>query len=135
MRLLGVTTRQRVPAIPDVPTIDEAGVPGYESYTWFGIFGPKGLDPAIALKMNLAIKVGARRSRDPEEARRARQYSALRDARTVQGDGEARPREVGRGRENRGCEGRLTNKTVIPTEAERSEAKWRDLFMRTRRVQ
>ena len=35
VRLLGVTTRKRVAAIPDVPTIDEAGVPGYESYTWF----------------------------------------------------------------------------------------------------
>ena len=57
VRLLGVTTRKRVPAIAEVPTIDEAGVPGYESYTWFGIFGPKGLDPAIARKMNAAIKV------------------------------------------------------------------------------
>jgi tripartite-type tricarboxylate transporter receptor subunit TctC len=56
VRLLGVSTKQRVPAIPDVPTIEEAGLPGFESYTWFGLFGPKGLDPAIALKMNLAIK-------------------------------------------------------------------------------
>ena len=57
VRLLGVTTIKRVPAIPDVPTIDEAGVKGFESYTWFGIFAPKGLDPAIAAKMNAAIKV------------------------------------------------------------------------------
>ena len=57
VRLLGVTTGKRVPAIPDVPTIAEAGVPGYESYTWFGIFAPKGLDPAIAARMNAAIKV------------------------------------------------------------------------------
>jgi tripartite-type tricarboxylate transporter receptor subunit TctC len=56
VKLLGVSTKSRVPALPDVPTIDEAGLPGFESYTWFGIFGPKGLDPAIALKMNLAIK-------------------------------------------------------------------------------
>src|SRR3954447_10420834 len=35
VRLLGVTTAKRVPALPDVPTIAEAGVPGYESYTWF----------------------------------------------------------------------------------------------------
>jgi tripartite-type tricarboxylate transporter receptor subunit TctC len=56
VRLLGVTTRKRVAAIPDVPTIDEAGVAGYESYTWFGIFAPKGLDRAIALKFNTAIK-------------------------------------------------------------------------------
>src|SRR3954451_5451722 len=57
VRLLGVTTRKRVAAIADVPTIDEAGLPGYESYTWFAIFGPKGLDPAIAKKFNAAIKV------------------------------------------------------------------------------
>ena len=56
VRLLGVTTKKRVAAIPDVPMIDEAGVPGYESYTWFAIFGPKGLDRAIAERMNLAIK-------------------------------------------------------------------------------
>lgn len=63
VRLLGVTTKKRVPAIPDVPTIDEAGVPGYESYTWFGIFGPKGLPQAIAQKMNAAIKTALE---DPE---------------------------------------------------------------------
>ena len=63
VRLLGVTTRKRVAAIPEVPTIDEAGVPGYESYTWFAIFGPKGLDAAIAQKFNLAIKAALS---DPE---------------------------------------------------------------------
>ena len=56
MRLLGVTTKQRVGAVQDVPTIDEAGLPGYESYIWFGLFGPKGLDAAIAEKINLAVK-------------------------------------------------------------------------------
>ena len=57
VRLLGVTTKKRVAAVPDIPTIDEAGLPGYESYTWFAIFGPKGVDPAIARKFNAAIKV------------------------------------------------------------------------------
>jgi tripartite-type tricarboxylate transporter receptor subunit TctC len=57
VRLLGVTTRKRVAAIPDIPTINEAGVPGYESYTWFAIFGPKSVDPAITRKFNAAIKV------------------------------------------------------------------------------
>lgn len=56
VRLLGVTTKKRVAAIPDIPTIDEAGLPGYESYTWFAIFGPKGLDAAITQKFNAAIK-------------------------------------------------------------------------------
>jgi len=63
VRLLGVTTKKRVPAIADVPTIDEAGVPGFESYTWFGIFAPKGLPQPIARKMNAALKVALE---DPE---------------------------------------------------------------------
>jgi tripartite-type tricarboxylate transporter receptor subunit TctC len=56
VRLLGVTTRTRVSAVPDVPTIAEAGLPGFESYTWFGLFGPKGLDADIVNKVNAAVK-------------------------------------------------------------------------------
>ena len=56
VRLLGVTTRTRVSAVPDVPTIAEAGLPGFESYTWFGLFGPKGLDAEIVNKVNAAVK-------------------------------------------------------------------------------
>ncbi len=56
VRLLGVTTRTRVAAVPDVPTISEAGVPGYESYIWFGLHGPKGLDPQIVAALNAAVK-------------------------------------------------------------------------------
>ena len=56
VRLLGVTTKTRVAAIPEVPTIDEAGVPGYESFTWFALFGPKNLDAAIVEKINAAVK-------------------------------------------------------------------------------
>jgi tripartite-type tricarboxylate transporter receptor subunit TctC len=63
VRLLGVTTASRVGAMPDLPTIAEQGMPGYESYIWFGIFAPKGLDPAIAAKMNAALKTAIE---DPE---------------------------------------------------------------------
>jgi len=56
VRLLGVTTKNRVQAVPEIPTIAEAGLPGYESYTWFGLFGPKGLDAAIVSKVNTAVK-------------------------------------------------------------------------------
>jgi tripartite-type tricarboxylate transporter receptor subunit TctC len=56
VRLLGVTTKQRVQAVSEIPTIAEAGVPGYESYTWFGLFGPKGLDPEVVNKVNAAVK-------------------------------------------------------------------------------
>ena len=56
VRLLGVTTKTRVAAVPDVPTISEAGVPGYESYIWFGLHGPKGMDPQIVNALNAAVK-------------------------------------------------------------------------------
>jgi tripartite-type tricarboxylate transporter receptor subunit TctC len=67
VRLLGVTTASRVGAMPDLPTIAEQGLPGYESFIWFGIFAPKGLDPAIAAKMNAALKTAIE---DPEIAKK-----------------------------------------------------------------
>lgn len=45
---LGVTSARRAPQMPDVPTIAESGVPGYEAAVWFGIFAPKG-SPAAAI--------------------------------------------------------------------------------------
>jgi len=57
VRLLGVTTRSRVSAIPDVPAIAETAIPGFESITWFGLLGPKGLDADIVNRINAAVKV------------------------------------------------------------------------------
>jgi tripartite-type tricarboxylate transporter receptor subunit TctC len=56
VRLLGVTTAKRVASVPDIPTIAESGLPGYESYIWFGLFGPKGLDAQIVGRVNAAVK-------------------------------------------------------------------------------
>jgi tripartite-type tricarboxylate transporter receptor subunit TctC len=56
LRLLGVTTKARVNAVAEIPTIAESGLPGFESYTWFGLFGPKGLDPQIANAINAAVR-------------------------------------------------------------------------------
>jgi tripartite-type tricarboxylate transporter receptor subunit TctC len=56
VRLLGVSTKARVSAVPEIPPIAEAGLPGFESYTWFGLFGPKGLDPQIANAINAAVR-------------------------------------------------------------------------------
>jgi len=47
VKALGVSTSRRFETIPDVPTIDEAGVPGYRVDTWFGMLGPAGLPDAI----------------------------------------------------------------------------------------
>jgi tripartite-type tricarboxylate transporter receptor subunit TctC len=56
VRLLGVTTRSRVSAIPEVPAIAESAIPGFESITWFGLLGPKGLDADVVNKVNSAVK-------------------------------------------------------------------------------
>ena len=49
---LGVSTSKRVSAAPDVPTIAEAGVPGFEYVLYSGILGPKGMPPALVDKIN-----------------------------------------------------------------------------------
>ena len=52
---LGVTTLQRAGALPDVPTINEAGVPGYEVSGWYGVIGPAGLPQAVVARLNKEI--------------------------------------------------------------------------------
>jgi tripartite-type tricarboxylate transporter receptor subunit TctC len=52
LRPLAVTTKQRVPSLPDVPTMEEAGVPGYESVSWGGIMAPAGTPAPIVQKLH-----------------------------------------------------------------------------------
>src|SRR6476661_4470797 len=52
---LGVTTAQRASALPDVPTIQEAGVPGYEVSGWYGIIGPAGMPKPLLARLNKEI--------------------------------------------------------------------------------
>jgi tripartite-type tricarboxylate transporter receptor subunit TctC len=52
LRALGVTSAKRSPELPDVPTIAEAGVKGYEMVAWFGIAGPKGLPREIQTRLH-----------------------------------------------------------------------------------
>jgi tripartite-type tricarboxylate transporter receptor subunit TctC len=52
---LGVTTPQRSPIAPDLPTIAESGLPGYEVSTWFGIFVPSGTPRAAVNQLNQAL--------------------------------------------------------------------------------
>jgi len=55
VRALGVTGPVRSPAVPEVPTIAEAGVPGYELTTWGGIIAPAGLPKTILARLNREI--------------------------------------------------------------------------------
>jgi len=55
LRALGVTTAKRSPAAPDVPTIAEAGLSGYEIGSWQGVFAPAGTPPAIVARLNAEI--------------------------------------------------------------------------------
>ncbi|MBX6317944.1 tripartite tricarboxylate transporter substrate binding protein [Pigmentiphaga sp.] len=52
LKALGVTTSTRSPLAPDVPTIAESGVPGYESTYWFAAYVPAGTPPAIVTRLN-----------------------------------------------------------------------------------
>src|SRR5262249_56591979 len=56
LRTLAVTTRERVPRLPDVPTIHESGVPGYDVATWIGAFAPAGTAKAVIDKIEAGIK-------------------------------------------------------------------------------
>jgi len=55
VRALGVSGAKRSPAFPDIPTIAEAGVPGYEAPTWSGVIAPAGTPKAVIDKLNAAI--------------------------------------------------------------------------------
>jgi tripartite-type tricarboxylate transporter receptor subunit TctC len=66
LRAIGVTTTKRIPALPNVPTVAESGVPGYEVTLWHGLIGPKGMPPEIVAKINGAV-VKALKLKESEE--------------------------------------------------------------------
>lgn len=101
MRPLAVSSAKRSSFYPDLPTVDEAGVPGYQSVAWYGLIGPKGMSSELVKKIadeavRAAATVGARSvvaqqggdmvaSTPPEfaafiEAERARYAAIVRDA-------------------------------------------------------
>jgi tripartite-type tricarboxylate transporter receptor subunit TctC len=63
LRALAVTTAKRVPQLPDVPTMQEAGVPGYAASVWLALLAPAGTPPQIVNQLNAEI---AKVMKDPE---------------------------------------------------------------------
>ena len=55
LRAIAVTGSQRFFAVPDVPTIAEAGVPGYDVTSWLGVAGPAGLPAPFVTRINAEI--------------------------------------------------------------------------------
>jgi tripartite-type tricarboxylate transporter receptor subunit TctC len=55
LRGLAITGARRLPAVPDVPTMAEAGVQGVEIYTWLGLFGPSELPPAVLNQVSAEV--------------------------------------------------------------------------------
>jgi len=51
LRLVAAATAQRIPRLPELPTVAESGVPGYEAGTWFGLVGPAGVPKNIVAKI------------------------------------------------------------------------------------
>jgi tripartite-type tricarboxylate transporter receptor subunit TctC len=55
VQVLGISSSKRSSQMPDVPTISEAGVPGYESENWFGLFAPARTPQRIVARLNNAV--------------------------------------------------------------------------------
>lgn len=73
LKAIAVTTAKRAPELPDVPTIAEAGVPGYEATSWFGMFAPAKTPAPVVAKLNAAlVKVLA----DPEVKKKLAEQGA-----------------------------------------------------------
>lgn len=70
LRALAVTSAQRSPQLPDVPTIAESGYPGFDAVTWFGIVAPAGTPSDVVNKLNAEINA-ALKSKDYSDRLRA----------------------------------------------------------------
>src|SRR5271163_972231 len=56
VRALAVTSKERSALLPDVPTVEEAGVPGYQYYTWFGLWAPAKTPQPVVDKLHAEVK-------------------------------------------------------------------------------
>ncbi|MGH8764980.1 MAG: tripartite tricarboxylate transporter substrate binding protein [Burkholderiales bacterium] len=55
LKAIGVTTAKRIPALPDVPTVMESGLPGYEVVLWHGLIGPKGMPKEVVARISAEV--------------------------------------------------------------------------------
>ncbi|MBL8381548.1 MAG: tripartite tricarboxylate transporter substrate binding protein [Burkholderiales bacterium] len=79
LRVLGVGGRVRSPSMPDIPTVIEGGLPGYETSAWYGMYGPAGMPADVTARIQREI---ARIVRLPDVAERLTQLGAIAVANT-----------------------------------------------------
>ena len=72
LRALAVTGSKRLSLLPDLPTVAESGYPGFETRTWYGLFGPAGLPADIVRKLHADMERVLRMPEVTEQSRRAR---------------------------------------------------------------
>ena len=63
VKIIAVGAAARMPLLPEMPTVAESGVPGYEAVSWFGLFGPPGMSADVTAKVNAEVR---RTFSDPE---------------------------------------------------------------------
>ncbi|MBX5164038.1 MULTISPECIES: tripartite tricarboxylate transporter substrate binding protein [unclassified Rhizobium] len=73
LRALAVTTAERAPSFPDVPTIAESGIAGYETYTWNALFAPAKTPSEVVMRLNASANKALK---DPAVAERMKEFSA-----------------------------------------------------------
>jgi len=73
LRALAVTTAARASSFPDIPTIAESGIPGYETYTWNALFAPANTPADVITRLNASAKKALT---DPAVAERMKEFSA-----------------------------------------------------------
>jgi tripartite-type tricarboxylate transporter receptor subunit TctC len=56
VKFLAVGAAKRMALLPEIPTVAESGLPGYEAISWFGLFGPPGMPPEIVAKINAEVR-------------------------------------------------------------------------------
>jgi tripartite-type tricarboxylate transporter receptor subunit TctC len=73
VRLYGVTTPNRIKALPNAPTLQEGGLKGFSMKVWHGIYAPKGTPPAVTARLSKALQQGLK---DPMVSRRLDELGA-----------------------------------------------------------
>lgn len=73
VKLYGVTTLERIKALPDTPTLQEGGLKGFEVKVWHGVYAPKGTPPEAIEKFNAALRAGLK---DPPFTQRMAELGA-----------------------------------------------------------